>query len=198
VPPAIVAVSVVLQFAHQHSATTVGLALLPFSVLVIVGSSVGGRWLAADRRPGAFVTFGTVCATALAGLTVALGHQALWPVPVLMGVLGLGFGAVAVAATTVALRSVPSELGGAAGAIVNTTTQLAVAGGIAAFVTAPVVLSGATSASSISIASVPHLQVATAVAAACCLCLVLLDLRSSARRRGTRERSTVSVERSST
>lgn len=198
VPPAIVVVSVVLQFAHRNPATTVGLALLPFSVLVIAGSSIGGGWLAAGRRPGAFVTFGTMCTAALAGLAVALDHRALWPVPVLMGVLGLGFGAVAVAATTVALRSVPAELGGTAGAIVNTTTQLAVAGGIAAFVTAPVVLSGATSASSISAASVPHLRVATAVAAACCLCLALLDLRSSARRRGAREAPTISVERSST
>lgn len=182
VPPAIVVVSIVLQFVQQRPATVVGFALLPFSLAVVVGSRIGGDWLAAHRRPGPFTVFGAVCMVALLLLAAALDHNTLWTFPVLMGVLGLSFGAVAVAATTVALRSVPSELAGTAGAIVNTTTQLAAATGMAAFVTAPVVLSGATTAATISATNVPSLQVAIMLAAACFLCLILLDLRSCASR----------------
>jgi MFS family permease len=118
-----------LQQAEGFGATAAGLALLPFSLCVVVGAALAARLLRRTRTRTA----------ASGGLAViAIGNAALlaaglgpWVLPLAVGVSGLGIGLSSVAATSLATDVAPRLQGTAAG-VVNTAAQLGTALGVAA------------------------------------------------------------------
>jgi MFS family permease len=111
-----------------------GLVLLPFSVLVVLGSLAGGFWLRRPEHVG--------MATGLAVVTLAMGGMALATavrsLPVLVtavAVAGLGLSWAAVTSTDAATAALPPERQGAAAGAVNTAAQIGTALGVAGLVT---------------------------------------------------------------
>ncbi|MFZ0089362.1 MAG: MFS transporter, partial [Solirubrobacteraceae bacterium] len=126
-----------LQHARGVGPAAAGLRLVPFSICVVLGSTVAGRLLA-QRDP---------CVGLTAGLgAIAIGDAGLLAVPLADGLLsvcvaiaGLGIGLSSVAATALG-TNVPGELQGAAAGILNSAAQV----GTALGVSAAVLIAGAT------------------------------------------------------
>lgn len=119
-----------------------GLVLLPFSVLVVLGSLAGGFWLRRPEHVG--------MAAGLAVVTLAMGGMALGTagrsLPVLVAavaVAGLGLSWAAVTSTDAATAALPPERQGAAAGAVNTAAQIGTALGVAVLVTVASVAGGA-------------------------------------------------------
>lgn len=120
-----------LQEQLEQSAARAGLALLPFSLGVVIGSSTTPPWVgrAGPRRAGAV---GLVL-VALGCLPLVLAPAAVPAVSAGVLVCGVGLGIASVCATSIG-TDVPEELTGTAGAVVNTAAQLGTALGVAALV----------------------------------------------------------------
>ncbi len=117
-----------LQNALGRSPLATAVLLLPFSLAVIVGSSVAapilGRW-----RPQQVVAAGlTAIAVSDAALIPAVTNP--WALPVTVSVGGAGIGLSSVAATGLGTTVAVSVRGTASG-IINTAAQLGTALGIA-------------------------------------------------------------------
>ena len=115
-----------LQGERGASATTAGLALLPFSLCVVVGAALAAGILR-RRPPAAAIVLGL----AVIGAGNALLLAGPWALPAGAGVAGLGIGIASVAATTLG-TDVPDDLQGTAAGLLNTAAQLGTALGVAA------------------------------------------------------------------
>ncbi|SDS37304.1 Predicted arabinose efflux permease, MFS family [Friedmanniella luteola] len=156
-----VMVALDLQQRQGASPLQAGLALLPFSVAVVVGSALAGPLA---RRLGGrrLARLGLV---AVAGGTALLAATRGSPTGILGGVVvaGVGLGIAAVAATSIG-TDVQEGLAGSAAGILNTGAQLGTAIGVAALVTLAGTLSPRGLGTPVAWAAAAALATAAAVA----------------------------------
>ncbi|MFE0020342.1 MFS transporter [Amycolatopsis sp. NPDC059021] len=134
-----------VQRVLGFSAFETGLAFLPNSALVLVGSSIGSRLAAKaglNRLLAVALGIIGVSAVLLSGVSV----DGTYAVTVLPGfaLAGLGLGIAFVAVTIGATAGVEQRLQGLASGIVNSAQQVGFAVGIAAVVSAAMAMGGAT------------------------------------------------------
>jgi MFS family permease len=117
-----------LQDAEGFGASAAGLALVPFSLCVVLGAALAARVL---RRAPARTTAAAGLAVVAAGDAALLGAGlGPWVVSAGVAVAGFGIGLSSVAATALG-TAVPAELQGTAAGAVNTAAQLGTALGVA-------------------------------------------------------------------
>jgi MFS family permease len=119
-----------LQDARHFSPAAAGLMLLPFSLCVVLGAAIAGRWLAA-RDLALTMAIGLGLIAAGDGALLLPGVAVL--LPFCAGTAGLGIGLSSVAANTLG-TDVREEHRGAAAGILNTAAQLGTALGVSAAV----------------------------------------------------------------
>ncbi|WP_448620019.1 MFS transporter [Geodermatophilus sp. URMC 65] len=118
-----------VQQVQGHSASAAGLALVPFSLCVVVGAALAAHLLRRlPTRTAASVGLTVIAAGNAALLADSLGP---WVLPAAVGVSGLGIGVSSVAATSLGTDVAPT-LQGTAGGVLNTAAQLGTALGVAA------------------------------------------------------------------
>ena len=165
---AAVLATVYAQQTLRLGATETGIAFLPFSLAVVAGSALS-PWLA--RR----LSLPAVMATGLFGVAAALlVLVAMRSVALLatgFALSGLSLGAAAVASTNLGTSAVEPERRGAVSGLLNTSTQLGTAIGVAVFST---------------VAAVATMRVAYAAAAAFATTVALLVLATRRPSRRTR------------
>ena len=133
--PVSVLVTLYLQNTLGYSASFAGLAGLPFSLCVIVGSALGGR---IAGRVGGRATMSLGLAVVAASALVTAGITAESGVAyVLVGAAlsGLGLGCASVAATARGTSAVEEGKRGLASGFMNTSAQVGTALGLAALIT---------------------------------------------------------------
>jgi MFS family permease len=155
-----------LQQSQGYSATSAGLALVPFSLCVIAGAALAAPVL---RRASARATAGLGLAVIGVGnaLLLAAGLGA-WALPVAVGVSGLGIGLSSVAATSLGTDLAPTLQGTASG-VLNTAAQLGTALGVAVVL----LIATATEDTALPLAGAPLGWLVAAVAALVAGALVL-------------------------
>jgi MFS family permease len=117
-----------LQEAEGFGAAAAGVALVPFSLCVVVGAALAARVLRrTPARTAAAVGLLVVAAGDAALMAAGLG---VWTVPAGVAVSGLGIGLSSVAATSLGTAVAPRLQGTAAG-VVNTAAQVGTALGVA-------------------------------------------------------------------
>ncbi|SFP91564.1 Major Facilitator Superfamily protein [Geodermatophilus dictyosporus] len=117
-----------LQQAAGFGPTGAGLALLPFSLCVVLGAGLAARLLRrTSQRATAALGLAAIAVGDAALLAVGLGA---WVVPGAVAVAGLGIGLSSVAATSLGTAVAPALQGTAAG-VLNTAAQLGTALGVA-------------------------------------------------------------------
>jgi MFS family permease len=169
---AITLLTLELQDAGGRSATAAGLALLPFSLAVVVGAAVAPRILA--RRSPSIAAAAGLAAIAAGNAALLVAPAVPWLIPIAVGASGAGIGLSSVASTTQG-TAVASELQGTAAGVLNTAAQLGTALGVAA----ALLLAVSTEGSGLPLAGAPLGYAAAALAAAVS---ALLALASSRRR----------------
>ncbi len=119
-----------LQNARHFSPAAAGLMLLPFSLCVVLGAGVAGRWRGTgEPRLTSAIGLGLIATGDAALLLPGTGVL----LPLCAGVSGLGIGLSSVAANTVG-TDVRDEHRGAAAGVLNTAAQLGTALGVSAAV----------------------------------------------------------------
>jgi MFS family permease len=124
-----------LQQVLGYAPSATGLALLPFSLAVIVGSFVGG-WLV-DRiaaRNTMLTGLVAVAAAMLLMTTISAGGGVVYLVAG-VSLAGAGLGCASVAATATGTAAVSADRQGLASGLLNTATQIGTAIGIAVLAT---------------------------------------------------------------
>lgn len=125
----VVLASLYLQDERDLSPTATGLALLPFSLCVVVGAASASQAL---RRLGPRPSAGAGLAAIAAGnAALVAAPTATWVLPAAVAVAGAGIGLASVAATALG-TDVPAALAGTAAGALNTAAQLGNALGLAA------------------------------------------------------------------
>lgn len=126
-------VSLDYQQVRAYSPLQTGLALLPMTAMVAVGSIVVSRWLLRFGYKWPMVcAFGCYAAGA-AGLGLAAGGRPPGPAIVSLMAIGLASGIISPLATAPALEAVPLHRGGVAAAALNSARQAGAALGVAIF-----------------------------------------------------------------
>lgn len=125
---------------------TTGLVLLPFSVMVVVGSSAGGFWLQRPLRAGMAAGLAVV-AVAMGGLAAATAARSVPLLMVAVALAGLGLSWAAVTSTEAATAALPAAQQGTAAGAVNTAAQVGTALGVAALLTVVSAVDGGTMSS---------------------------------------------------
>ena len=158
-----------------------GLVLLPFSVLVVLGSLAGGFWLRRPEHVGMSAGLAVVT-VAMAGMALAVAVRSLPVLVAAVAVAGLGLSWAAVTSTDAATAALPPERQGAAAAAVNTAAQIGTALGVAGLVTVASVAGGSGTGGGGARGYVVAFLVAAGLAGAVSLALVVPRLLSSSRR----------------
>lgn len=122
-----------------------GLVLLPFSIMVVVGSFGGGYWLRRPERVG-MATGLAVVAVSMGGIAIATAIRSLLVLAVAVALAGLGLSWAAVTSTDAATAALPSERQGTAAGAVNTAAQVGTALGVAVLVTVASLVDGESAA----------------------------------------------------
>ncbi|MET0929625.1 MAG: MFS transporter [Aeromicrobium sp.] len=119
--PAVLQTPSEVGYGFSASVTHSGLMLLPFAVMSFVGGVIAASVL---RRCGPRVATGAACVTASAGLaTLGLLHDEVWQIFIALALVGLGFGLVYAALSSLVVGAVPaSQTGVAAGMNANIRT----------------------------------------------------------------------------
>lgn len=134
-------VALVAQGVLDLSPLTTGLVLLPFSVMVVVGSSAGGFWLQRPLRVGMAAGLAVV-AVAMVGLAAATATRSVSLLVVAVALAGLGLSWAAVTSTEAATAALPAAQQGTAAGAVNTAAQIGTALGVAALLTVASAIDG--------------------------------------------------------
>jgi MFS family permease len=111
-----------------------GLVLLPFSVMVVVGSLAGGFWLRRPEHLGMAVGLAVV-AGAMGTMALAAAGRSVPLLVVAVALAGLGLSWAALTSTNAATAALPAERQGTAAGAVNTAAQVGTALGVAVLVT---------------------------------------------------------------
>jgi EmrB/QacA subfamily drug resistance transporter len=124
--------AIYLQVCAHYSALRLALLFLPMAAVMILSSSLAGKWVA-GKGAQTPVTMGCIAA----GLGVlftemALSREPNFPFLVLsLVVAGIGFGVAVVPITTVALSALPSRHSGMAASATTTTREVGTVLGVA-------------------------------------------------------------------
>lgn len=123
-------VALVAQQVLGLDARQTGLVLLPFSIMVVLGSVTGSWWL--RRRPARGMAAGlAVVATAMIALAGATALRSVTGLAIAVAVAGLGLSWAAVTSTSAAILALPEHRQGVASGAVNTAAQIGTALGVA-------------------------------------------------------------------
>jgi MFS family permease len=123
-------VALVAQRVLGLDARATGLVLLPFSVMVVAGSTTGGWWL--RRRPAVGMAAGlATVAVAMLALAAATAAGSVAGLAGAVAVAGLGLSWAAVTSTAAATAALPEARQGVASGAVNTAAQIGTALGVA-------------------------------------------------------------------
>ncbi|OWA35633.1 MFS transporter [Saccharibacillus sp. O16] len=106
-----------VQGVQQGSAVLSGMLLAPMSFSWIAGSFVGGRMIAKNGARGAAVIGLIALVVGIAGVTMIDGRSPMYVLPLLMLILGIGFGMSLTVFTIVAQSSVGYSMRGASTAL---------------------------------------------------------------------------------
>jgi Major Facilitator Superfamily len=139
--PVMTLATLYLQVARHHSPLSAGLALLPFSLVVIAGSALAAPAL--HRIPAHRVIAAGLTLIALGDGSLIAAARTGWGLPACVALAGLGIGLSSVAATTLG-TDVPATWRGTASGIINTAAQLGSATGIAALLLVAALTTGTT------------------------------------------------------
>ncbi len=125
-------VSLYLEEVGSQSGYSIALDFLPMAVVMVVASTLTGRWVAAmgPRVPmavGCVLGCGGVVATALLVNPSSSMGTLGWA----LGLAGLGFGITVVPVTSVALNVIPPQHSGMAASATNTSRELGALAGVA-------------------------------------------------------------------
>lgn len=158
-------VALMAQDVLGLSPLSTGLVLLPFSVMVVVGSSAGGFWLQRPLRKGMAAGLAVV-AVAMGGLAAATATRSVWLLVVAVALAGLGLSWAAVTSTQAATAALSAAQQGTAAGAVNTAAQIGTALGVATLLTVASAVDGATTSSGrgLSVAFLGAAGLAAAVA----------------------------------
>jgi hypothetical protein len=137
-------VALVAQDLLELGPRATGLVLMPFSILVVLGSSTGRFWLRRPRRTGMAAGLAVV-AVAIAALAAATAARSTALLAVAVGVAGLGLSWAAVTSTDAATAALPPDRQATAAGAVNTAAQVGTALGVAVLLTVASVGAGDTS-----------------------------------------------------
>ncbi|HEX8862271.1 MAG TPA: MFS transporter [Actinomycetes bacterium] len=178
-----------LQQVLDYSPSATGLALLPFSLAVIVGSFAGG-WLVGRIAARNTMLAGLVAVAAAMLLVTAIsaGGGVVWLVAG-VSLAGAGLGCASVAATATGTAAVSADRQGLASGLLNTAAQIGTAIGIAALATLAAArtraLAGTAGPSAAQLVAGFRLAflVAAALSLAGCLAAVLLVQHRGGRQR---------------
>lgn len=169
-------VALVAQRVLNLDAAQTGLVLLPFSVLVVIGSTTGSWWL--RRRPAYGMAAGLgVVAVAMIALAVATAARSVLGLAVAVAVAGLGLSWAALTSTSAATVALPDHRQGVASGAVNTAAQIGTALGVAVLLS----VAGAVGVQGASTGYTVAFLVAGIVAAIYAVLLLLLLLLLSRR-----------------
>jgi EmrB/QacA subfamily drug resistance transporter len=104
----------------------------PMAATLVLGSQIGGRWVA---RSGPRLPMAVGCLVAAAGILLTdhflPAHPSFGPLAVSLAVAGIGFGIAVVPVTSAVLTIVPAARSGMAASATNTTRQLGAVFGVA-------------------------------------------------------------------
>lgn len=121
------------QQAKGYSPLAAGLAFLPMTIMVALGSLISNRLVKCGGRRGSMcAAFGLYAAGAL-GLLAAAGISSYWLAVAPMLAIGLASGFISPAATAPAMSTVGKESAGVAAAVLNAARQTGAALGVAIF-----------------------------------------------------------------
>ena len=123
-----------------------GLVLLPFSAMVVIGSTAGGFWLQRPSHVGMAAGLGIV-AVAMIALALATVARSVPLLAVAVAIAGLGLSWAAVTSTEAATAALPEAQQGTAAAAVNTAAQVGTALGVAVLLTIASIIEGDTASS---------------------------------------------------
>lgn len=123
-------VALVAQRVLELDARQTGLMLLPFSMMVVLGSLTGSWWLRRPLDHGMAAGLGVV-ALAMTALAVATTTRSVTGLVVAVALAGLGLSWAAVTSTSAATLALPERRQGVASGAVNTAAQIGTALGVA-------------------------------------------------------------------
>lgn len=124
-------VAIFVEKQWGYSASRAGMFLLPFAILLTIGTSVLNRWWK-DRGMRWLLLVGSTVATAGTVLCLGAGAQGTWPVLMFgFALTGLGGGILAPSINGAALAEVDSQYSGIASGVLNTFRQMGFAVGVA-------------------------------------------------------------------
>jgi len=125
--------SLYLQRIRGFASLQAGLAFLPLTAVVTVGSLASGRLVRAYGPrmsvSGAFIVY----AAGFLGLLAALPSEAVWPAALAMPLIGFAAGFVTPAATAAMIGTVEKGRAGIAAGVLNAARQTGAALGVAVF-----------------------------------------------------------------
>ena len=116
------------------SAAETGFALLPFSAGVVAGSLSGNRTMPVLGERGSMTTGLLIVGASMAAIALAGLEGTIGILSACLGVAGVGLGIAAVASTSIGTASAEPEARGMASGLLNTSTQLGTALGVAVLV----------------------------------------------------------------
>ncbi|EIC85826.1 MFS transporter [Serratia sp. M24T3] len=125
--------SLYLQTVRDWSSLDTGLAFLPLTMLVTLGSFSAGKL---NRQFGAFWLITGCCglyAAGFAGLLVLGENPAYWRIALCFPALGLAAGIITPVATSVVMNSITRDQAGIAAGVLNASRQTGSALGVAIF-----------------------------------------------------------------
>jgi len=144
-------VALVAQRQLGLDAWTTGLVLVPFSVLVVIGSTTGTFWL--TRRATAGMATGlALVSLAMLGLAGATSASSAIGLAIAVGVAGLGLSWAALTSTSSAMQSAAPTRQGTASGTVNTAAQIGTAIGVATLLSVASISGGGNERIGLSIA----------------------------------------------
>ena len=161
-------VALVAQRVLQLDAKSTGLVLLPFSLMVVVGSTTGSFWL--RRRPAYGMAAGlALVAVAMLALAGATAVRSVLGLALAVALAGLGLSWAAVTSTSAATLALPEHRQGVASGAVNTAAQIGTALGVAVLLSIAAIVGVDTTSAGYQVAFV----VAAGLAAAYALFLIV-------------------------
>jgi len=125
--------SLYLQRIRGFAPLQAGLAFLPLTALVTVGSLVSGRLVRAYGPRVSVSTAFIIYAAGFLGLLAALPDEVTWLAALAMPLIGFAAGLVTPAATTAMMGTVEKSRAGVAAGVMNAARQTGAALGVAVF-----------------------------------------------------------------
>lgn len=179
--------SLYLQESLGHSPLAAGLMMMPFAIGSAISAPLAGRIVSDLGRWLTVAALLTMVVGVVLTALLAPGREPLWPwlsLPLLIA--GLGGGAVVSPNMTLTLTAVPPEMGGAAGAALQTGQRIGSSIGAAVLVTVYGAAAGAGSAG-------VGMRAALLTGATLVVLALILAVRELLRRPSVRQRAAASV-----